>query len=284
VPGKGVPALKLRLLSSRATFNDWMFLQPDTGTTNQIGPAVIRFTSGKPDLTIIPEKATLHLFLDGNPKLPPKIAVARAGQEFKELGRAPVGKNVPLGWMDFEMVLDSYHDSAVPQAVYFPLTTPVPGFDGYQVVEIQLENETMWLELGASGQITAGDSLYYVQFARRQVDLGFELGLKKFEIGYYEGTTRPKSYSSEVEVAGQTHIISMNEPLHHGGFTFYQASYEMDEMGSPRLSVLSVNFDPGREVKYLGSLMITLGILSMFYFKPKYSGSHKLLKKKEVQS
>jgi hypothetical protein len=280
--GKGVSAFKLRLLGSRATFNDWMFLQPDTGTTNQVGPAVIRFVKEKPDLRKAPEKATLYLYQEGGPELPPKIAVARAGQPFRELGRAPIGKNIPLGWMDFEMVLDSYHASAIPRASYFPLTTPVPGFDGYQVVEVELAGEKLWLELGASGQVSSGDALYYVQFTRRQVDLGFELGLKKFEIGYYEGTTRPKTYSSEVEVLGQTHLISMNEPLHHGGYTFYQASYELDDEGSPRLSVLSVNYDPGRWVKYLGSLMLTLGILLMFYFKPKYTGSHKLLKKKET--
>lgn len=278
----GVPALKLRLLGSRANFNDWMFLQADTGTTNEVGPAVIRFVKSKPDLSRPPAKATLYLYLDGDTKLAPKIAVARSNQPFRELGRAPIGKNVALGWMDFEMVLDEYHPSAIPVATYSPLTQPVPGFDGYQVVEVELSGQKLWLELGASGQVTAGDSLYYVQFARKQVDLGFDLLLKKFEVGYYEGTTRPKSYSSEVEVAGQTHLISMNEPLHHGGFTFYQASYEMDDMGQPRLSVLSVNYDPGRWIKYLGSLMLTFGILSMFYFKPKYSGSHKLLKKKET--
>lgn len=279
--GKGVPALKLKLLGSRATFNDWMFLQPDTGTTNQVGPAVIRFVKEKPDLSEVPAKATLYLYLEGKGEQPPKIAVARAGQKFRELGRAPIGKNVPLGWMDFELVVDSYHESAIPRATYFPLTAPVPGFDGYQVIEAELAGEKLWLELGASGQVSAGDSLYYVQFTRRQVDLGFELGLKRFEIGYYEGTTRPKSYSSEVEVLGQSHTISMNEPLHHGGYTFYQASYEMDEAGSPRLSVLSVNYDPGRWIKYFGSLMMIVGILSMFYFRPKYSGSHRLLTKKE---
>lgn len=277
----GVPALKMRLLGSRANFNDWMFLQADTGTTNEVGPAQIRFVKSKPDLSQAPAKATLYLYLEGDTKLPPKIAVARSGQKFQELGRAPLGKNVTLGWMDFELVIDEYHPSAIPEATYTPLEQPIPGFDGYQVVEVELAGEKLWLELGASGQVTAGDALYYVQFARKQVDLGFELLLKRFEVGYYEGTTRPKSYSSEVEVAGMKHVISMNEPLHHGGFTFYQASYEMDDMGQPRLSVLSVNYDPGRWIKYIGSLMLTFGILSMFYFRPKYSGGHKLLKKKE---
>lgn len=277
--GKGVPALKMRLLGSRANFNDWMFLQADTGTTSQVGPAVIRFLAGKPDLSRVPEKATLYLYLDGNPALPPKVAVARSGEKFRELGRVPLRKNVTLGWMDFELVIDAYHSSAVPRATYVPITTPIPGFDGYQVVEVELGGQKLWLELGASGQISSGDSLYYVQYTRRQVDLGFELKLKNFEVGYYEGTKRAKSYSSEVEVEGKTHVISMNEPLHHGGFTFYQASYETDDDGKPVMSVLSVNYDPGRAVKYLGSLMIVLGIISMFYFRPKYSGSHKLLKK-----
>lgn len=278
----GVPALKIRLLGSRANFNDWMFLQPDKGTRSEVGPAEIRFVKEKPDLSKPPAKATLYFYLEGKGQ-PPKIAVARSGQPFRELGRVTLNKNIMLGWMDFELVVDAFHPSAIPEAAYTPMKAPIPGFDGYQVVEVELDGQRLWLELGASGQVAVGDALYYVQFARRQVDLGFELTLKQFNIGYYEGTTRPKSYSSQVEVAGESHVISMNQPLKHGGFTFYQASYEMDDAGAPRLSVLSVNYDPGRFVKYLGCLMLVAGILSMFYFKPKYSGSHKLLKK-ESQS
>mgnify|MGYP003348934206 FL=1 len=94
-----------------------------------------------------------------------------------------------------------------------------------------------------------------------------------------EGTTRPKTYASDVEFEGQKFTISMNEPLHHKGYTFYQASYEADLDGTPKYSVLSVNLDPGRRIKYLGSLMTVLGIVSMFYFKPVYSGRSKWLKR-----
>lgn len=284
VKSGGVPALRFRLLGSRANFNDWMFLQPDTGTTNEIGPAVLRFVAGKPDLKVKPARATLYFYLDGKPELPPKVAVARAGAEFKELGRVPVGKNTPLGWMDFSLELETYQPSAVPRAAYSPITKPIAGFDGYQVIETELDGQKLWLELGASGQVPSGEALYYVQFTRRQVELGFDVKLDKFEIGYYEGTTRPATYSSLVEVAGQIHRISMNEPLKHAGFTFYQASYELDDTGTPRLSVLSVNRDPGRAIKYLGSLMMTLGIISMFYFKPRYSGSNRhLMRRKESE-
>ena len=62
-------------------------------------------------------------------------------------------------------------------------------------------------------------------------------------------------------------LISMNEPLKYNGFTFYQASFEEGEGGRPVASILSVNYDPGRWIKYLGSLMIVLGTLHLFYFR-----------------
>ena len=61
----------------------------------------------------------------------------------------------------------------------------------------------------------------------------------------------------------------MNEPLVHGGYTFYQASYQMQE-GRPPVSIFAVNYDPGRRVKYGGSILMVLGILVMFYMNPHY--------------
>jgi hypothetical protein len=279
VKADGNPAIKFRLSGSRATFNDWIFLQPDTGSNRDLGPARIRFAHDRPNLNLIPDKPTLLVYLEGNRSLPPKIAVAKAGQKFRELGRAQLQKAMPLGWMDFEFTLEEYHASAIPKAEYRPLLAPVPGFEPFQAVEVELGKEKIWLELGAYGQITDNDAVYYIQYAHKQAPLGFDVKLNRFHVGYYEGTTRAKSYTSEVTVAGQVHQIYMNHPLHHGGFTFYQASYEADPDETPRLSVLSVNYDPGRYTKYAGSLMIVCGIISMFYFKPKYSGNSKWLKR-----
>jgi cytochrome c biogenesis protein ResB len=52
--------------------------------------------------------------------------------------------------------------------------------------------------------------------------------------------------------------ISMNEPLTCGKFTFYQSGF--DEASGQKVSTLSVAYDPGRFLKYLGSLMICAGI------------------------
>ena len=71
----------------------------------------------------------------------------------------------------------------------------------------------------------------------------------------------------------------MNKPLEYGGYTFYQASYQVEE-GAPPISVLSVNYDPGRWLKYVGSMLLVLGIVIMFYMNPHY-WSILLDKKKE---
>ena len=89
---------------------------------------------------------------------------------------------------------------------------------------------------------------------------------------------RAASYESDVKVIkegveGKKTTISMNEPLKYNGFTFYQSSFQQDEMGRPTMSILSVNHDPGRPWKYLGSLLIVLGIIHLFYFKRKKGAS-----------
>ncbi len=277
--GKGMPGLKFQITGSRAIFADWLFLQADTGSTREVGPAVFRFMATKPDLSVKPVKATVALWMEGDQKLPPKMAVARAGEKYKEMGRLKTRTPVDLGWMDFRFVLEEFHSSALPRAVYRELVPGQPGAEAVEVVEVGFGSETLWLELGSAGQIPVDDVLYYIQYTKRQVDLGFEVKLKNFHIGYYEGTTRPKSYSSDVEVGSNDYTIAMNEPLMYGGYRFYQASYEADESGKPVYSVLSVNLDPGRVAKYSGCLMMVLGIISMFYFKPIYSGKHKLLKR-----
>jgi hypothetical protein len=58
----------------------------------------------------------------------------------------------------------------------------------------------------------------------------------------------------------------MNQPLTHRSFTFYQSSFD-DAKHGRETSVFSVAFDPGRNLKYCGSLMICLGIATMFYMR-----------------
>ena len=68
------------------------------------------------------------------------------------------------------------------------------------------------------------------------------------------------------ESFGKKTLISMNEPLKYRGWTFYQASFVAPETPEgPYRSILSVNYDPGRYLKYIGSSWIVLGVILLVY-------------------
>jgi len=60
-------------------------------------------------------------------------------------------------------------------------------------------------------------------------------------------------------------LISMNEPLKYRGWTLYQSSFIAPENeGENYQSILSVNYDPGRVLKYVGSAWTILGVILLF--------------------
>jgi hypothetical protein len=124
-----------------------------------------------------------------------------------------------------------------------------------------LNDGGFWLGEGDSKSFDWHGRKVTAAFGRETVNLPFQLKLLKFTKTDYPGTETPMSYQSEVETPdGLPHLISMNEPLKQDGYTVYQASYVMSENGPPE-SIFSVNRDPGRPVKYGGSLILACGII-----------------------
>jgi hypothetical protein len=161
-------------------------------------------------------------------------------------------------WVPVAASLSNYAPSKIlygPQAP--PAAIHVVAGDG------QGADSKIWLGLGERALLTVGTREIAVGFYPQQHQLPFSVKLDRFAIDYYDGTRDPREYSSRVRVVdGNTEsaetLISMNEPLVHEGITFYQASYE-DGQPRPTVSVLSVNRDPGRWIKYAGSLLLVLG-------------------------
>jgi hypothetical protein len=100
----------------------------------------------------------------------------------------------------------------------------------------------------------------------RQYRHPFSLTLKDFKHDRYPGTNIPKNFSSLVrlkdEAAGDDRdvLIFMNEPLRHGGLTFYQASFGKDDT----LSVLQVVRNPAWTLPYVSCVLVSLGLLWHF--------------------
>jgi len=111
-----------------------------------------------------------------------------------------------------------------------------------------------------------------LSFAYDQLPLGFSLQLQEFTHSLNPGRVGDAAFASTVRVLDPTEAvdeireISMNEPLVHGKFTLYQSSFREDP-GGTTVSVLTAAYDPGRFLKYLGSLMICCGIVVMFYMR-----------------
>ena len=91
----------------------------------------------------------------------------------------------------------------------------------------------------------------------------------KTEMKSKQSSTNTKNQQKNTQqgsIEYQDYVISMNKPLKYGGFTLYQASFEPARSpGEPEVSILAVNKDPGRVLKYIGSALVVLGIMILFY-------------------
>lgn len=125
------------------------------------------------------------------------------------------------------------------------------------------QSDGFWLSLGETKELELAGRPAIVGFTNETLELPFELKLEKFTKVDYPGTNTAMSYESLVELSRDKslHKISMNEPLYESGYTLYQSSYSLNP-GQPPMTVLSVNRDPGRAVKYGGSLILAIGIIT----------------------
>jgi len=103
-----------------------------------------------------------------------------------------------------------------------------------------------------------------------QVRMPFAVTLLSFRSDKYPGSSMAATYESRVRIddparGSSERLISMNHPLHYRGYIFFQASYVE---GTPMISIFSVARSPGLPLVYLGTALITIGVVWMFYVKP----------------
>ncbi|AWW30692.1 cytochrome C biogenesis protein [Echinicola strongylocentroti] len=122
---------------------------------------------------------------------------------------------------------------------------------------------------------------YQFTYGPKAQQLPFSLYLKHFDMQRYPGSQSPSSYASELIVEdGQQSFdfrIYMNNVLDHGGYRFYQASYDTDEQGT----VLSINQDKlGSTLTYIGYFLLGLGMFfTLFTLNSRFQYLNKHLQK-----
>ncbi len=196
--------------------------------------------------------------------------VARGGEV---LSSGVFNKEILLPFMDLKARVLKHLDRARSEYKFEILPQHQEGATPALEVSLQgasAESETKrFLGFGNVLWFFEKNKAYFVSFRRKVAPLGGELLLKKFTRDFYPGTMRAAAYASQVQLkgAGEEKLeqkISMNQPLYWKGFRIYQSGFEEDDFGQVLGSVFSVNKDPGRGVKYLGSVLVVLGIVALF--------------------
>lgn len=266
------PALRFQLQNSNVSVSEWVIDQgKGTGGTYSLGPAQIIITtvpyepSGKNEI-VIRRLESPNQF---------EYTVYSQNKETKTLkGTMSAGDSLALPWMGFTLRALKYIPYAKIITDFKPSEKPNDATT--PAVLVEFKGKENWIGLNTIGKFFTDTFGYVVAYGNKRLDIGFDITLNKFNVGRYPGTGMAMSYESEVSIPDENEpvVISMNNPMKRKGFTFYQASFQEDEMGRPNLSILSVNRDPGRWIKYLGSIILVSGIIHLFhirnqYFKPR---------------
>lgn len=298
----GTPAVRLKLTTARAmgglpamavSQDLWLWAGDPSWGMADAGPAKVFFNQTPPAeqpgpwLALFAEKSGIRF-----------SALSMRGKKSSGRVKGPElsGKTIDPGWKAISLKIEEWIPEAISQTEYVQAKTQYGPQAPPSAIHLTVlgkdgkPTDAMWLGMGDRVVLNTleGDKPKQVQisYLPKRVILPFSIRLDRFSIERYEGTQNPASFSSLVslpssgsgspteiqkvvqsqEAAAPSHVISMNEPLEHGGFTFYQSSYE-DAQPRPTVSVFSVNRDPGRWWKYIGSILLVSGSILLFVVK-----------------
>jgi hypothetical protein len=114
--------------------------------------------------------------------------------------------------------------------------------------------------------VTWNNRTYQVVLRPRRHYKPYSIQLLKFQHDVYPGTEIPKNFSSRVLLqrpeTGEKRevLIYMNNPLRYAGETYYQASYDEDNLGT----ILQVVRNPSWLTPYFSCVLVSAGLLVQF--------------------
>lgn len=261
------PAVEVELTTPGGT-QHWLLFSvlPELNTRikSEGKPSEARLLYNRPEK---PQARTLELGLTPEGKLLYRLDGKRCG-EFGETA-------LETGWMNLKAEKVKLLDRAKRERQFrevFPkkgAEDKAPGPAIRVKVQGAASEEPFWLERGDIRKVLGKDGEEtIVGYGYKTVALPFEIKLKAFRIGYDPGTKTAATYESDVTVGDADHTIAMNEPYEQDGTKVFQASFSETPDGR-NISVFAIANDPGIGLKYFGSILLVIGIIIQFYFKPK---------------
>jgi hypothetical protein len=264
IRGKGVPAKV-----------------PETKTSH--GGIEMATTGGPPTMPAPGEEAPNHLTLliadDGT--ITYELASRKNG---KSAGKIDMNKPLQTGWADWQLVVDK----AMPHAGQWMDFAPVASTavtenlpDGVRIrIQQNGEKFEQWVPAGWQIAVPTSPEETQIAYGWKIVPLPIGLELLDFEVKRNEGSDSPAGFKSTLRVLtadGQTATGScwMNNPFSYPGawwrtwtgltYKISQASWNPENLSQSTVQILR---DPGWLLKWIGSLLVVVGVFMMFYLQP----------------
>ena len=191
----------------------------------------------------------------------------------KKIGNVELGKFYDYVWtpMNMQFSVNKFYEKAekktqisqIPDEQDMPRRPAV-----YVSLQPTIDKLGSWIHYnGAPAVFEEDDYKFTVQFTSKKLFLDFVMYLERFNVPIYPGTDRASLYESYIKIKDGEDIITrkigVNYPVTYKGFTFYQNSAPARD-----ISVLAVSKDPGQVIFYIGFVVLSSGILALFYLKP----------------
>ena len=243
-------------------------------------------TTGGPPSTPAAGEGTpnhLTLFVADDGTISYELASRKNG---RSSGKIELNKPLPTGWADWKLMIDKTMPHAASSMDFNPVnseaapaSTDLP--DGVRVrIEQNGEIFERWSPAGWQITIPTSPSPTMVTYGWKTVALPIGLELLNFEVKRNEGSDSPAGFKSTLRIVtddGETATGScwMNHPFSYPGtwwrtwtgrtYKISQASWNPENLGQSTVQILR---DPGWLLKWIGSLLVVIGVFMMFYLRP----------------
>jgi hypothetical protein len=257
-------------------------------TPNAHGGIEMPVTGGPPSMPAPGEQAPNHLalFIADDGAITYELTSRKTG---KSSGKIELNKPLATGWSDWQLNIDKVMPHAQQRIDFTPvkseqtLTSSAAADlpDGVRV-RIQQSGETLeqWVPGGWQVAIPTSPNQTMIAYGWKAVPLPIALELLDFEVKRNEGSDSPAGFKSTLRVFtanGETATGScwMNNPFSFPGqwwrtwtgltYKISQASWNPENLGQSTVQILR---DPGWLLKWIGSLLVVVGVFMMFYLQP----------------
>jgi hypothetical protein len=225
----------------------------------------------------------LTLFIADDGAITYKLASRNNG---KSSGKLELNKPLPTGWADWQLTIDKMMPHATSSMDFKPVNpeTASIGADLPDALRIRVEQNGQtferWAPAGWQVPITTAPVATLIAYGWKTVPLPIGLELLDFQVQRNEGSDSPAGFKSTLRIVtadGETATGAcwMNHPFSFprnwwrtwSGLTYKisQASWNPENLNQSTVQILR---DPGWLLKWIGSLLVVVGVFMMFYLQP----------------